>query len=251
MLTRFVKQRFIPNLPETGPTENRIIVLHEAGDYRHDSRQSLKKAVERMRQTPTERFVHYLIGGGHVTQLAPVGRIAWSAGPEADQAAYAQVELTNTNNPLLFMHDYEAYIHLIRRLAFAAEIPLTLDDDSENGIKSHAWVSAHYQGRHQDPWAYFDRFGVNQQLFAQDLLSGHIHRRMPVAPRDFSRVKEYYRVPDGQVLAVRAIPDRFAPVIAEYVGGQEIPYTFQLQLENHQWLGYATLLGQPRYLEIG
>ena len=156
------------------------IIAHETAN----NTATIDNEVKYMKSNAANAFVtHFVGGGGRIIQTALVGKVCWGAGRTANSYSYAQVELCRTKDQATFQKDYAAYIWLLRALADECGIPKTLDTES-NGIKTHAWVSAHYpkETDHTDPYAYLNSWGVSAAQFAADIANG-LEAAEPVSNR--------------------------------------------------------------------
>ena len=146
------------------------IIAHETAN----NNSTIDSEVSFMKRNANNAFVtHFVGGGGRIIQTAPVGKVCWGAGGTANSYSYAQIELCRAKDQATFKKDYSAYIWLLRTLADDCGIPKTLDTES-NGIKTHAWVSAHYprETDHTDPIGYLNSMGISHAQFSADIANG-------------------------------------------------------------------------------
>lgn len=156
-----------------GYASNEIIVLHEAGNSNNVGADSLDREVSYMKRNWQSAYVSYFVGsGGRVKQLAPNGYYQYGAGAIGNSKAFAQIELSRTNNAATFKKDYAAYVNLTRDLAKQAGFTFDLDDTTPYGIKSHEWITNNWWGDHTDPYGYLASWGVTKARLAQDLQNG-------------------------------------------------------------------------------
>ncbi len=146
------------------------IIAHETAN----NTATIDNEVRYMKTNASNAFVtHFVGGGGRIIQVAPVGKVCWGAGATANSCSYAQIELCRAKDQATFQKDYAAYVWLLRKLADECGIPKTLDTEAK-GIKSHAWVSAHYpkETNHTDPYGYLSTMGISKAQFAADIANG-------------------------------------------------------------------------------
>lgn len=125
------------------------------------------------KRTWNTAYVHFAVDWNEICQIGEPGYVAWGA-LDANPYAPVQIELCNTDNQDEFKRSYANYIELIRHYAEVYGIPLTLDAGGAGtpGIKTHAWVTANYNGDHQDPYAYLASHGISKSQLARDLANG-------------------------------------------------------------------------------
>ena len=168
----------------------KIIVAHEAGNPNNTGSDSLENEINYMKgnfnQPPAYAYTsHFVGGGGRIVQLTETGKRQNGAGYTANGIAYAQVELARTDNKETFKKDYDSYVWLLRCLAKEANLPLTFDSSSDNGIKSHNWVRKNLGGTtHTDPFAYLASFGISESQFEHDVENGAVNEHVMVTHDD-------------------------------------------------------------------
>lgn len=156
-----------------GYASNEIIVLHEAGNPNNVGLNSLDNETAYMKRNWQNAYVSYFVGsGGRVKQLAPNGYYQYGAGAIGNSKAFAQIELSRTNNADVFRKDYAAYVNLTRDLAKQAGFTYDLDDATPYGIKTHEWITNNWWGDHTDPYGYLAQWGISKSRLAQDLMNG-------------------------------------------------------------------------------
>lgn len=114
-------------------------------------------------------FVTHFVGdSGRIVQTAPIGKVSWGSGYNANQSAYAQVELVRTGD---FKKNYDAYVGLLRELAEKAGVPVRLD--AGNGVVTHDWVTKNLGGTdHSDPYGFLASKGISKAQFTKDIKNG-------------------------------------------------------------------------------
>lgn len=173
-----IEQQILPDYGTQGMNNYpQVIVSHEAGNPNNTGTNALGNEVSfmsrRWRETGgnTEN-AHYFVGeGGRVIQLLPDRRVGFHAGTWANLNGIG-IELARTSDRNQFKKDYASYVNLHRQLAQKYGIPLTLDDGSYRGIKSHLWISNNIWGDHADPYGYLSSMGISKNQFAKDLRNG-------------------------------------------------------------------------------
>ena len=194
------------------------IIAHETAN----GNSTIDGEVSFMKRNANNAFVtHFVGGGGRIIQTAPVGKVCWGAGGTANSYSYAQIELCRAKDQATFRKDYASYIWLLRFLADECGIPKTLDTES-NGIKSHAWVSAHYpkETNHTDPFGYLNSMGVSNAQFAKDIANG-----LDVAAKEFPWTKKNGKyTPYGDTGFVRDHPIPSLDASGVYYAGQTVTY---------------------------
>ena len=76
-----------------------------------------------------------------------------------------------------FRGDYEIYIQLLRDLAVQGEIPVTVDSNSLEGIKTHHYCTNNQPNNysdHVDPYPYLAKWGISKEQFKKDVETGVI-----------------------------------------------------------------------------
>lgn len=173
-----IEQQILPDYGTQGMNNYpQVIVSHEAGNPNNTGTNALRNEVSymsrRWRETGgnTEN-AHYFVGeGGKIIQLLPDRRVGFHAGTWANLNGIG-IELARTNDKNQFKKDYASYVNLHRMLAQKYGIPLSLDDGSYKGIKSHLWISNNIWGDHADPYGYLSSMGISKNQFAKDLRNG-------------------------------------------------------------------------------
>lgn len=169
-----IKKDIIPDLGQKELDAKKIVVAHESGNPNNTGKHSLNVDVKHMRENWKNAFVSDFIGsGGKAVQLAEPGKFQYGAGPKANPIAYAHVEMSRTKEKKTFEKDYKTWVQVLRKRADDASIPKTFDDDKEEGIKSHEWVSKNLGGTdHTDPFAYFESWGISRKQLKKDIENG-------------------------------------------------------------------------------
>lgn len=123
-------------------------------------------------------YYTHVVGNGRIIQTAPTNRGAWDVGGGWNAETYAAVELIESHKTKEeFMIDYRLYIGLLRQLAKEANIPVTLDTTTLEGIKTHAYCTANQPNNHSDhidPYPYLAKWGISKEQFKKDIESGSI-----------------------------------------------------------------------------
>lgn len=173
-----IEQQILPDYgTQGGNNYPQVIVSHEAGNPNNVGTNALRNEVSymsrRWRETGgNSENAHYFVGeGGRIIQLLPDRRVGFHAGTWANYNGIG-IELARTNDKNQFKKDYASYVNLHRMLAQKYGIPLTLDDGSYRGIKSHLWISNNIWGDHGDPYGYLSSMGISKNQFAHDLRNG-------------------------------------------------------------------------------
>ncbi|MGE8038112.1 N-acetylmuramoyl-L-alanine amidase [Lysinibacillus sp. KCTC 33748] len=172
-MTYIIEQRLMSGLPNFALTAVKYVIAHESGNSNNNGPNALENELAFMNQNKANAFTsHWVGGGGRIVQVAPVNRVQYGCGPIGNPLSYAQVELARTNDKEQFKKDYAAYIWLLRELAKEAGLPIVLDS-SDNGIKSHRWVTDTLGGTtHRDPFPYLQTMGITDEQFKLDIKNG-------------------------------------------------------------------------------
>lgn len=122
-------------------------------------------------------YYTHVVGNGRVIQTANVNQGAWDVGNKYNFETYAAVELIESHKTKEeFQRDYAIYCELLRDLATQGGIPVTVDTNTNEGIKTHRWCTdmANTYGGHVDPYPYLAKWGISKERFAKDVqgLSG-------------------------------------------------------------------------------
>lgn len=148
-----------------------IIILHEIGV--NDS--SAKNNAQFEQRTWENAYVTHIVGDGIVYLVGTPGYVSWGAGSQANAYAVAQIEMERSSDKAKALRIYATYVSLARDLAKQFNVPLTLDAGtslSTKGFKSHAWVTAHIWGDHEDPYGYLKTLNISKDKLANDLKNG-------------------------------------------------------------------------------
>ena len=161
-------------------TQSLYIILHEVGV--DNSSAQANAAYFKNNWSTAETYSTFVVGADGIYQVGEPGYVAWAA-LNANPYAPVQIELCNTDNQDEFKRSYANYIELIRHYAEVYGIPLTLDAGGAGtpGIKTHAWVTANYNGDHTDPYGYLASHGISKDQLARDIANG-ISRTVTTAP---------------------------------------------------------------------
>lgn len=114
-------------------------------------------------------YVHAICDIGIVYMVGEVGYQAWGAMQTANTLSPLQVELCEYSDNKKQLLAYNTYCEFIRDYAKKLGIPLTVDDDTRIGVKTHNWVSKHFEGDHIDPTNVLKRLGKSLANFQSDL----------------------------------------------------------------------------------
>lgn len=120
-------------------------------------------------------YYTHVVGNGRVIQTANVNQGAWDVGNKYNFETYAAVELIESHKTKEeFLRDYAIYCELLRDLATQGGIPVTVDTNANEGIKTHKWCTdmANTYGGHIDPYPYLERWGISKEQFAKDVQNG-------------------------------------------------------------------------------
>lgn len=134
------------------------------------------------KRTWQNAYVHYGVDDIGAWAVGQEGYQAWGAMPTANRLSPLQVELCEFDDRNRALKAYVNYVKLLHDRCIALGIPLTLDDASNTGIKTHAWVSKNWEGDHTDPYGYLSKIGINKAQFAADLKSGTVNGNPAPAP---------------------------------------------------------------------
>lgn len=123
-------------------------------------------------RTWSSAYVHYAVDDQGAYAIGQTGYQAWGAYGTANSLSPLQVELCEFTDRARALKAYANYVALLHDECVRLGIPLTLDDGSRTGIKTHRWVSNHFEGDHSDPVGYLNSIGISQAQFAADLKTG-------------------------------------------------------------------------------
>ena len=145
------------------------IILHEVG-----AESGAAANANYLKNNWTTANTTFVVGdGGQVFCVSDPGYVSWGA-LDANPYAPVQIELGRTWNRAQFLQDYAKYIAVARYYSNYYGIPTTLDDGGvgTKGDKSHRWVSRNMSGDHQDPYGYFESWGISEDQLTHDINNG-------------------------------------------------------------------------------
>lgn len=153
-----------------------------------------------MRKDLNSGFYTHVVGNGKIIQTAPTNRGAYDVGGGWNYETYAAVELIESHKTKEeFMIDYRLYVELLRNLAKEANISVTLDTNTLEGIKTHAYCTANQpynNSDHIDPYPYLQRWGISKEQFKRDIEKGVTQTQTQTQPTENSK---------GEVMTMFAI----------------------------------------------
>lgn len=148
---------------------NKFIILHDVGT---ESGARANANYFDNNWSTAQAYTQYTVGdGGQVFKIGEPGYVAWGAGSYANANSPVQIELGHASTYEQFKQDYASYVALAHDSAVQFGIPLRFNNTS-GGIITHQFVSQNFWGDHQDPTAYLAKWGVSQQMLANDVVSG-------------------------------------------------------------------------------
>nr|DAD80033.1 MAG TPA: Adenosylhomocysteinase [Siphoviridae sp. cti6f5] len=166
---------YLRQTPQVGVAPYRQIHAHSTGN---PTSKASGEATYMANKDLSSGFYTHVVGNGKVYQTAYVGQGAWDVGGGWNNETFAAVELIESHQTYEeFRADYEIYIQLLRDLANQAGIPITVDTDSLEGIKTHYYCTNNQPNNfsdHIDPYPYLAKWGISKEQFKKDVETGII-----------------------------------------------------------------------------
>lgn len=172
---------YLRQTPQVGVAPYRQIHAHSTGN---PTSKASGEATYMRNKDLNSGFYTHVVGNGKVYQTAYVGQGAWDVGGGWNNETFAAVELIESHQTYEeFRADYEIYIQLLRDLANQAGIPITVDTDSLEGIKTHYYCTNNQPNNfsdHIDPYPYLAKWGITKEQFKKDVETGTVSNKPPV-----------------------------------------------------------------------
>lgn len=172
---------YLRQTPQVGVAPYRQIHAHSTGN---PTSKASGEATYMRNKDLNSGFYTHVVGNGKVYQTAYVGQGAWDVGGGWNNETFAAVELIESHQTYEeFRADYEIYIQLLRDLANQAGIPITVDADSLEGIKTHYYCTNNQPNNfsdHIDPYPYLAKWGITKEQFKKDVETGTVSNKPPV-----------------------------------------------------------------------
>lgn len=172
---------YLRQTPQVGVAPYRQVHAHSTGNP--NSKASGEATYMRNKDLNSGFYTH-VVGNGKVYQTAYVGQGAWDVGGGWNNETFAAVELIESHQTYEeFRADYEIYIQLLRDLANQAGIPITVDTDSLEGIKTHYYCTNNQPNNfsdHIDPYPYLAKWGITKEQFKKDVETGTVSNKPAV-----------------------------------------------------------------------
>ena len=172
---------YLRQTPQVGVAPYRQIHAHSTGN---PTSKASGEATYMKNKDLNSGFYTHVVGNGKVYQTAYVGQGAWDVGGGWNNETFAAVELIESHQTYEeFRADYEIYIQLLRDLANQAGIPITVDTDSLEGIKTHYYCTNNQPNNfsdHIDPYPYLAKWGITKEQFKQDVETGTVSNKPTV-----------------------------------------------------------------------
>ena len=166
---------YLRQTPQVGVAPYRQVHAHSTGN---PTSKASGEATYMANKDLNSGFYTHVVGNGKVYQTAYVGQGAWDVGGEWNNETFAAVELIESHQTYEeFRADYEIYIQLLRDLANQGGIPVTLDSNSLEGIKTHFYCTNNQPNNysdHVDPYPYLAKWGISKEQFKKDVETGVI-----------------------------------------------------------------------------
>ena len=166
---------YLRQTPQVGVAPYRQVHAHSTGN---PTSKASGEATYMANKDLNSGFYTHVVGNGKVYQTAYVGQGAWDVGGEWNNETFAAVELIESHQTYEeFRTDYEIYIQLLRDLATQGGIPVTVDSNSLDGIKTHYYCTNNQPNNysdHVDPYPYLAKWGISKEQFKKDVESGVI-----------------------------------------------------------------------------
>lgn len=172
---------YLRQTPQVGVAPYRQIHAHSTGN---PTSKASGEATYMRNKDLNSGFYTHVVGNGKVYQTAYVGQGAWDVGGGWNNETFAAVELIESHQTYEeFRADYEIYIQLLRDLANQGGIPITVDTDSLEGIKTHYYCTNNQPNNfsdHIDPYPYLAKWGITKEQFKKDVETGTVSNKPPV-----------------------------------------------------------------------
>lgn len=172
---------YLRQTPQVGVAPYRQVHAHSTGN---PTSKASGEATYMSNKDLNSGFYTHVVGNGKVYQTAYVGQGAWDVGGGWNNETFAAVELIESHQTYEeFRADYEIYIQLLRNLANQAGIPITVDSDSLEGIKTHYYCTNNQPNNfsdHIDPYPYLAKWGITKEQFKKDVETGTISNKPTV-----------------------------------------------------------------------
>ncbi|WP_455485263.1 CHAP domain-containing protein [Gemella sp.] len=166
---------YLRQTPQVGVAPYRQVHAHSTGN---PTSKASGEATYMANKDLNSGFYTHVVGNGKVYQTAYVGQGAWDVGGEWNNETFAAVELIESHQTYEeFRPDYELYIQLLRDLAVQGGIPVTVDSNSLEGIKTHFYCTNNQPNNysdHVDPYPYLAKWGISKEQFKKDVETGVI-----------------------------------------------------------------------------
>lgn len=166
---------YLRQTPQVGVAPYRQVHAHSTGN---PTSKASGEATYMANKDLNSGFYTHVVGNGKVYQTAYVGQGAWDVGGEWNNETFAAVELIESHRTYEeFRTDYNIYIQLLRDLANQAGIPITVDSNSLEGIKTHYYCTNNQPNNysdHVDPYPYLAKWGISKEQFKKDVETGVI-----------------------------------------------------------------------------
>lgn len=172
---------YLRQTPQVGVAPYRQVHAHSTGN---PTSKASGEATYMKNKDLNSGFYTHVVGNGKVYQTAYVGQGAWDVGGGWNNETFAAVELIESHQTYEeFRADYEIYIQLLRDLANQAGIPITVDSDSLDGIKTHYYCTNNQPNNfsdHIDPYPYLAKWGITKEQFKKDVETGTVSNKPTV-----------------------------------------------------------------------
>ena len=172
---------YLRQTPQVGVAPYRQVHAHSTGN---PTSKASGEATYMRNKDLNSGFYTHVVGNGKVYQTAYVGQGAWDVGGGWNNETFAAVELIESHQTYEeFRADYEIYIQLLRDLANQAGIPITVDSDNLEGIKTHYYCTNNQPNNfsdHIDPYPYLAKWGITKEQFKKDVETGTISNKPTV-----------------------------------------------------------------------
>lgn len=172
---------YLRQTPQVGVAPYRQVHAHSTGN---STSKASGEATYMSNKDLSDGFYTHVVGNGKVYQTAYVGQGAWDVGGDWNNETFAAVELIESHQTYEeFRADYEIYIQLLRDLANQAGIPITVDTDSLEGIKTHYYCTNNQPNNfsdHIDPYPYLAKWGITKEQFKKDVETGTVSNKPAV-----------------------------------------------------------------------
>ena len=172
---------YLRQTPQVGVAPYRQIHAHSTGN---PTSKASGEATYMRNKDLNSGFYTHVVGNGKVYQTAYIGQGAWDVGGGWNNETFAAVELIESHQTYEeFRADYEIYIQLLRDLANQAGIPITVDTDSLEGIKTHYYCTNNQPNNfsdHIDPYPYLAKWGITKEQFKKDVETGTVSNKPAV-----------------------------------------------------------------------